>query len=154
MTLNELLAKQNILNALYIKDGDKQLNDELKVKMVRLKIAFNKIKKQFEEDVQKFTKDLIPEELQILQEKPEDERTSEDIKKIEELVAKVNSEYNEFLTNKGLEVVTVNTNITFSEKDFDEIIIVNMNNNTEINEVKLASTDLMEAFYTLFIEKH
>ena len=75
MTLNEILTRQNVLNAILLKDGDNELGKELKVKMVRLRMAFNKYKKSLDEEVQEFTKELVPEELKTLQEKPESERT-------------------------------------------------------------------------------
>ena len=97
MTLNEILTRQNVLNAILLKDGDNELGKELKVKMVRLRMAFNKYKKSLDEEVQEFTKELVPEELKTLQEKPESERTEEENTRLKELVDKVNSEYNEFM---------------------------------------------------------
>ena len=70
MTLNEILTRQNVLNAILLKDGKNELGKELKVKMVRLRMAFNKYKKNLDEEVQEFTKELVPEELKTLQEKP------------------------------------------------------------------------------------
>ena len=46
MTLNEILLKQSVLAPLLVKSGDDELSKELKVKIVRLRIAFNKIKNQ------------------------------------------------------------------------------------------------------------
>ena len=153
MTLNEILTRQNVLNAILLKDGDNELGKELKVKMVRLRMAFNKYKKSLDEEVQEFTKELVPEELKTLQEKPESERTEEENSRLKELVDKVNSEYNEFMIQKGNEEVKFDTNYSFTDDDFDSIVAVNAGNEVEINGNKVKSEDLIEAFYELFVNK-
>ena len=153
MTLNEILTRQNVLNAILLKDGDNELGKELKVKIVRLRMAFNKYKKSLDEEVQEFTKELVPEELKTLQEKPESERTEEENTRLKELVDKVNSEYNEFMIQKGNEEVKFDTNYSFTDDDFDSIVAVNAGNEVEINGNKVKSEDLMEAFYELFVNK-
>ena len=154
MTLNEILTRQNVLNAILLKDGDNELGKELKVKMVRLRMAFNKYKKNLDEEVQEFTKELVPEELKTLQEKPESERTEEENTRLKELVDKVNSEYNEFMIQKGNEEVKFDTNYSFTDDDFDSIVAVNAGNEVEINGNKVKSEDLVEAFYELFVNKN
>lgn len=154
MTLNEILTRQNVLNAILLKDGDNELGKELKVKMVRLRMAFNKYKKSLDEEVQEFTKELVPEELKTLQEKPESERTEEENTRLKELVNKVNSEYNEFMIQKGSEEVKFDTDYSFTDDDFDSIVAVNAGNEVEINGNKIKSEDLMEAFYELFVNKN
>ena len=154
MTLNEILTRQNVLNAILLKDGDNELGKELKVKMVRLRMAFNKYKKSLDEEVQEFTKELVPEELKTLQEKPESERTEEENTRLKELVDKVNSEYNEFMIQKGNEEVKFDTNYSFTDDDFDSIVAVNAGNEVEINGNKVKSEDLIEAFYELFVNKN
>lgn len=154
MTLNEILTRQNVLNAILLKDGDNELGKELKVKMVRLRMAFNKYKKSLDEEVQEFTKELVPEELKTLQEKPESERTEEENTRLKELVNKVNSEYNEFMIQKGSEEIKFDTDYSFTDDDFDSIIAVNAGNEVEINGNKIKSEDLMEAFYELFVNKN
>ena len=153
MTLNEILTRQNVLNAILLKEGDNELGKELKVKMVRLRMAFNKYKKSLDEEVQEFTKELVPEELKTLQEKPESERTEEENIRLKELVDKVNSEYNEFMIQKGNEEVKFDTNYSFTDYDFDSIVAVNAGNEVEINGNKVKSEDLIEAFYELFVNK-
>ena len=153
MTLNEILTRQNVLNAILLKDGDNELGKELKVKMVRLRMAFNKYKKSLDEEVQEFTNELVPEELKTLQEKPESERTEEENTRFKELVDKVNSEYNEFMIQKGNEEVKFDTNYSFTDDDFDSIVAVNAGNEVEINGNKVKPEDLIEAFYELFVNK-
>lgn len=154
MTLNEILTRQNVLNAILLKDGKNELGKELKVKIVRLRMAFNKYKKSLDEEVQEFTNELVPEELKTLQEKPESERTEEENTRLKELVDKVNSEYNEFMIQKGNEEVKFDTNYSFTDDDFDSIVAVNAGNEIEINGNKVKSEDLVEAFYELFVNKN
>ena len=154
MTLNEILTRQNVLNAILLKDGKNELGKELKVKIVRLRMSFNKYKKSLDEEVQEFTNELVPEELKTLQEKPESERTEEENTRLKELVDKVNSEYNEFMTQKGNEEVKFDTNYSFTDDDFDSIVAVNEGNEVEINGNKVKSEDLVEAFYELFVNKN
>ena len=154
MTLNEILTRQNVLNAILLKDGKNELGKELKVKIVRLRMAFNKYKKSLDEEVQEFTNELVPEELKTLQEKPESERTEEENSRLKELVDKVNSEYNEFMIQKGNEEVKFDTNYSFTDDDFDSIVAVNAGNEVEINGNKVKSEDLVEAFYELFVNKN
>ena len=154
MTLNEILTRQNVLNAILLKDGKNELGKELKVKIVRLRMAFNKYKKSLDEEVQEFTNELVPEELKTLQEKPESERTEEENTRLKELVDTVNSEYNEFMIQKGNEEVKFDTNYLFTDDDFDSIVAVNAGNEVEINGNKVKSEDLVEAFYELFVNKN
>ena len=154
MTLNEILTRQNVLNAILLKDGKNELGKELKVKIVRLRMAFNKYKKSLDEEVKEFTNELVPEELKTLQEKPESERTEEENTRLKELVDKVNSEYNEFMIQKGNEEVKFDTNYSFTDDDFDSIVAVNAGNEVEINGNKVKSEDLREAFYELFVNKN
>lgn len=154
MTLNEILTRQNVLNAILLKDGKNELGKELKVKIVRLRMAFNKYKKSLDEEVKEFTNELVPEELKTLQEKPESERTEEENTRLKELVDKVNSEYNEFMIQKGNEEVKFDTNYSFTDNDFDSIVAVNAGNEVEINGNKVKSEDLVEAFYELFVNKN
>ena len=153
MTLNEILLKQSVLALLLVKSGDDELSKELKVKIVRLRIAFNKIKNQFEDEIKEFSSSLIPEDLKKLQEIPEDKRTLEDSKKIEELVNKVNSEYREFLEQKGKEEVTFTADDSFTDNEFDEIISVNAGNDVTVNGNNVKAEELMDSFYALFVDK-
>ena len=93
MTLNDLLTKQNVITKIILKDGEKELSKELKVKIMRIRMAYNKIKKQFDEDTKEFTEQIISDELKELSSKTE--RTSEEETRFNELNNKANSEYQE-----------------------------------------------------------
>lgn len=154
MTFNEILSKQNVLNALLLKDGDNELSKELKVKIVRLRIAFSAIRKTFDEALQEFVKELAPERFKELQQKPEDQRTDEEKEEFEQLSAKINTDYNEFIIQKGNEEVIFTADDKFTDEEFDTLININAGNQVEINGNKIKAEELMEIFYTLFVNKN
>ena len=55
MILNDLLTKQNLLIKLLLDNGNKELPKELKVKIMRIRMAYSKIMKRFEEENILFT---------------------------------------------------------------------------------------------------
>lgn len=151
MVLNDVLTKQNVITKIILKDGDKELPKALKVKIMRMRMAYNKIKQQFDSDAQEFTKDLIPEELQTLASK--EDRTEEENKKFEELNNKINSEYQEFLIQKGNEEITNSIEDTFTIDEYSDILDINSGNDIEINGNKIPAADFMEIVYSLFVKE-
>lgn len=151
MTLNDVLTKQNVITKILLKDGDKELSKELKVKIMRIRLAYNKIKKQFDEDTQEFTNQIISEELKELMNNSN--RTEEQEKRYQELNSKANEEYQEYLIQKGLEEIkdTPEDSITISE--YSDIIDVNSGNNVEINGNKIKAADFLEIVYDLFVKE-
>ncbi len=151
MVLNDVLTKQNVITKLVLKDGDKELPKELKVKIMRIRLAYNKIKQQFDSDVQEFTKELVPEELQILVNKTD--RTEEENIRFEELNNKVNSEYQEFMIQKGNEDVTISVDDVLTMEEYSDILDVNTGNDIEFNGHKIPAVDFMEVVYNLFVKE-
>lgn len=151
MVLNDVLTKQNVVTKILLQDGDKELSKALKVKIMRMRMAYNKIKQQFDSDTQEFTKDLIPEELQILANK--EDRTEEENKRFEELNNKINSEYQEFLIQKGNEEITNSIEDTFTIDEYSDILDINSGNDVEINGNKIPAADFMEVVYSLFVKE-
>lgn len=151
MNFNELATKQNVLNALILKDGNNELGKELKVKIMRLRIAYKKARKQVDEDINEFTQDLLSEDAKAIQQKPEKERTSEEVAILEAAVNKANVEYKEFLSQKGLEEIPFSTNDSFTDEEFDELTDINVGNTVTVNEHEIKAEELLEAFYTLFV---
>ena len=149
MTLNELLTKQNVITKIELKDGEKELPKELKVKIMRIRLAYNKVKKAFDEDLKEFVDQIATEEYKTLANKPE--RTEEEEQKFNELSNKVNSDYMEFVNQKGLEEVSETIDDKLNEDEYAEILEVNAGNNVNINGNELKAADLMEAFYELFV---
>jgi hypothetical protein len=150
MILNDVLTRQNVFTKIVLKDGDKELSKELKVKIMRIRMAYTKIKKAFDEEVKEFTEELVPQELKDLSAKSE--RTDEENARMEELSNKVNMEYQEFLIQKGNEEVSmVDDSLTMDE--YSDILDINAGNDIEINGNKIAAVDFLEIIYDLFVKE-
>lgn len=151
MVLNDVLTKQNVITKIIIKNGDKELSKALKVKIMRIRMAYNKIKQQFDSDVQEFTKELVPNELQILVNK--EQKTKEEELRFDELSSKINSEYNEFMIQKGKEDVILSVDDSLSIDEYADILDVNSDNDVEFNGNTIPAVDFMEVVYDLFVKE-
>lgn len=150
MTLNDVLTKQNVITKIILKDGDKELPKELKVKIMRIRMAYNKIKKQFDDDTQEFTNQIISDELRELANKSE--RTPEEEVRFNELNDKTNSEYQEYLIQKGFEEVKDTPDDIITMEEYSDILDVNSGNDVEINGNSVKAADLMEIVFDLFVK--
>lgn len=150
MTLNDVLTKQNVITKIILKDGDKELSKELKVKIMRIRMAYNKIKKQFDDDTQEFTNQIISDELRELANKSE--RTLEEEARFNELNDKTNSEYQEYLIQKGLEEIKDTPDDVITMEEYSDILDVNSGNDVEINGDSVKAADLMEIVFDLFVK--
>lgn len=150
MTLNDVLTKQNVITKIILKDGDKELSKELKVKIMRIRMAYNKIKKQFDDDTQEFTNQIISDELRELANKSE--KTLEEEARFNELNDKTNSEYQEYLIQKGLEEVKDTPDDVITMEEYSDILDVNSGNDVEINGNSVKAADLMEIVFDLFVK--
>jgi predicted house-cleaning noncanonical NTP pyrophosphatase (MazG superfamily) len=150
MILNDLLTRQNVFTKLSLKEGDKELPKELKVKVMRIRMAYTKVKKNFDEEVQEFMQELITDEFRTLVNITE--RTPEEETRYQELNSKINSDYQEFLFQKGLEEVS-EIEDTFTESEYAEILEVNAGNDVEINGAKIPAVDFLEIVYDLFVKE-
>lgn len=149
MILNELLTRQNVITKIELKDGDKELPKELKVKIMRIRLAYNKVKKAFDEDVKEFVEQITTDEYKELVQKTE--RNEEEEKRFNELTSKINSDYIEFINQKGLEEISETIDDKFTEDEYAEILDINSGNDVEINGNKIKAADFMEIFYEIFI---
>jgi predicted house-cleaning noncanonical NTP pyrophosphatase (MazG superfamily) len=150
MILNDLLTKQNVFSKIALQDGDKELPKALKVKVMRIRMAYSKVKKAFEEEVQEFTKELMTDELQELNMNPERNETEQ--ARYEELINKFNSEYQEFMIQKGNEeVADIEDSLTMEE--YSDILDVNSGIDVEINGNKVPAADFMEVVMSLFVKE-
>lgn len=148
MILNDVLTKQNVLSQVILESDGKELPKELKVKVMRIRMAYTKVKKTFDSEVQEFAQSLITEEFKNLSNKPE--RSEEEDSKFAEMQIKINSEYQEFLIQKGNEEVN-KIDDNFTESEYFDIVDINSGNNVEINGNKIKATDFLEIFYDLFV---
>ena len=151
MTTNEILVMQNYLTKIVLKNGDSELSKDLKVKIMKMRIEMSKIRKAFDEDLKEFLDELLSDRFKELRDKPENERTEEEKKEFEQLIAKVNSDYEIYIRQRSQDEVTLNT-CTFTEEEFNEILEVNSDIEAEINGVKMSAADILEAVYVLFVK--
>ena len=149
MILNELLTRQNVITKIELKDNNKELSKELKVKIMRIRLAYNKVKKAFDEDVKEFVEQITTDEYKELVQKTD--RNEEEEKRFNELTSKINSDYIEFINQKGLEEVSETIDDKFTEDEYAEILDINSGNDVEINGNKIKAADFMEVFYEMFI---
>ena len=148
MILNDVLTKQNVLSKVILESNGKELPKELKVKVMRIRMAYTKVKKVFDAEVQEFVQTLMSDEFKNLSNKRE--RTEEEDVKLTEMQIKINSEYQEFLVQKGNEKVN-SIDDKFTESEYFDIVDINSGNNIEINSNKIKATDFLEIFYDLFV---
>ena len=150
MILNEILTRQNVITKILLSHGNKELPKELKVKIMRMRMAYSKIKKQFDEDTQEFSKQIISDELRDLANKSD--RTPEENERFNELNSKANAEYQEYLIQKGKEEVKDFTDTALTEDEYADILDINSDGEYEVNGQKIKAVDLMEAVYELFVK--
>lgn len=150
MILNDLLTKQNVFTKIALKDGEKELPKELKVKVMRIRMAYTKAKKAFDAEVQEFTEELITDEFKELSGKTE--RTEIEEARLKELTDSINSDYQEFIFQKGTEEVSeIEDTLTMDE--YSDILEVNAGKDIEINGNKIPAADFMEIVYDLFVKE-
>lgn len=151
MILNEILTRQNVITKILLSHGNKELPKELKVKIMRMRMAYSKIKKQFDEDTQEFSKQIVSDELRDLANKSD--RTPEENKRFNELNSKANAEYQEYLIQKGKEEVKDFTDTILTDDEYADILDINSDGEYEVNGQKIKAADLMEAVYELFVKQ-
>ena len=145
-----LKVSSALITKILLANDGKELPKELKVKIMRIRMSYNKIKKQFDEDTQEFSKQIVSDELRDLANKTD--RTPEEEARFNELNTKANSEYQEYLIQKGTEDIKDAPEDTFTEDEYGDILDVNSDGEYEINSQKVKAADLMEAFYELFVK--
>jgi hypothetical protein len=150
MILNDLLTKQNVFTKIALKDGDKELSKELKVKVMRVRMAYTKARKAFDDETREFVEELLSDEFKTLRDKPE--RTEEENSRFVELTNTFNSEYQEFLIQKGNEEIE-GIKDSFTMDEYSEILDVNSGNDVEINGNKIPAVDFMELFCDMFVQE-
>ena len=151
MVLNELLTKQNVITKLILENGDKKLSKELKVKIMRIRMAYSKAKKAFDAEVQEFTDELVTDEFKNLS--ANTNRTEEENTRLQELSNKINSEYQEFLIQKGNEEVKNFIDDSLTIDEYSDILDINSGNDVEINGNKISAPDFLEVIYDLFVKE-
>ena len=151
MILNDVLTRQNVFTKIVLKDGDKELSKELKVKIMRIRMAYNKIKKNFDSEIQEFAEEIMTDEFKELNSKTDRNEVEE--ARYAELTNKINSEYQEMLIQKGNEEISEKIDDSLTMADYSDIVDVNSNNDVEINGNKIPAADYLEIIYDLFVKE-
>ena len=151
MILNDVLTKQNVITKLVLSDGSKELSKELKVKIMRIRMAYNKIKKNFDSEIQEFAEEIMTDEFKELNSKTDRNEVEE--ARYTELTNKINSEDQEMLIQKGNEEISEKIDDSLTMADYSDIVDVNSNNDVEINGNKIPAADYLEIIYDLFVKE-
>ena len=118
---------------------------------MRVRMAYNKIKKNFDAEVQEFTEELVTDEFKELNNKTD--RTEAEEARFKELNSKINVDYQEFLIQKGQEEVKGLVDDSFTLDEYSEILDINSGNDVEINNNKINAADFLEIVYDLFVKE-
>lgn len=148
MTLNEVLIRQNFINHILIKSENGEASKELKVKVMMMRIELNKVKTQFDADCVEIIQQLRTDEFNLLS--SNENLTEEEKNRLETLNNQLSEEYNLFLVNKGQEPYEFTKKFTQSE--YEELIVINSENNVNINGTSLDALSFLEILYTLFVD--
>lgn len=150
MTTNDAIIRYNFISKVLFKDGDATLSKDLKIKVMSMRIEYGKINKVFEEDVQEFTKGILEDRFNELQNKPE--RTEEENQELTDFINKYNAETNEYINKRALDEVEVN-DYSFTTDEYAEIMETNAEKDVTINNQKLNAPDFLEAIHDLFVKE-
>lgn len=150
MILNDVLTKQSVFTKLLLTSEGKELPKELKVKVMRIRMAYSKIKSNFDSEVNEFMQELITDEFKDLANNTS--RTEDEEIRFKELASVIDSEYIEFINQKGKEEITT-IDDSFTIDEYSEILEVNAGNDVEINGNKVPAVDFMEIVYNLFVKE-
>ena len=149
MTMNEAVARYNFITKILLHNENKdELSKDLKVKIMSMRIELSKIKKVFDEDSKAFGEELITDDFRNLAQK--ENKSEEEIKDLQEQEAKINELYASYITQLNQKEVDFNT--FFTEDEYSEIVKVNIDNDVEINNIKISSSDFLEIIYSLFVK--
>lgn len=150
MNLNDVLTKQNVFTKLVLTADNKELSKELKVKIMRIRLAYNKIRKAFDDEIKDFMDELLTDEFKELRDNQN--RTAEEDTRFNTLLADIDESYKEFLIQKGLETVS-DVEDSLSEEEYAEIVDVNSSNSVVVNEVTLTPEVFLEIIYEMFVKE-
>lgn len=148
MTLNEALIRQTFIIHLIVKDDKSELSKDLKVKIMNMRVILNRLRAEFEDACVKKIEELQSEEFKELAQIQN--KSSEEESKFQLSLDKLNADYDDFVTAKGLSQVSFDAKFTWEE--YEDIIEVNAGINPEIEGKVLNALDFLEIIYNLFVE--
>ena len=149
MTIDDAIIRYNFVSKIQFKDGDNALSKDLKIKVMSMRIEYNKINKAFNDDIKEFIDGITEERFHELQIKPD--RTEEETKEFDELVKKYNQEINEFVSKRSMEEIEIN-DYRLSEDEYAEIMETNAEKDIVINGTTVTAPDFLEILHDLFVK--
>lgn len=150
MTTNDVIVRHNFISKVVFKDGDSTLSKDLKIKIMSMRIEYGKIRKIFDDDIQEFTKGILEDRFNALQEKKE--RTEAEDKEYNDFINKYNQETNEYISKRSMDPVSVK-DYSFNMDEYSEIMETNASNDVEINGAKISAPDFLEVLYEIFVKE-
>ena len=149
MTIDDAIIRYNFISKVQFKDGDNTLSKDLKIKVMSMRIEYNKINKVFNDDIKEFTDGITEQRFHELQSKQE--KTEEETNEMNNLVNKYNQEINEYVSKHSMEEIEVN-NYTFTEDEFNEIMETNSEKDIVVNGTTITAPDFLEIIHDLFVK--
>lgn len=149
MTVNEMMIRHNFITKIILRDKDKELSKDLKVKIMSMRIELGKLRRQVEDDLQEAISQLTPSEYRELASKSD--LTQDEREKIKEWNKQITEEYNTYLDQRSKDEVA--DCAYFNEDEYAQIVEVNAANDVEINGQKLCAADFLEVLHSLFVEQ-
>ena len=110
MTLNEALIRQTFIIHLIIKDDKSELSKDLKVKIMNMRVVLNRLRAEFEDSCVKKIEELQSEEFKELAQIQN--KSSEEESRFQLSLDKLNADYDDFVTAKGLSQVSFDAKFT------------------------------------------
>lgn len=149
MTVNEMMIRHNFITKIILRDKDKELSKDLKVKIMSMRIELGKLRRQVEDDLQEAISQLTPSEYRELASKSD--LTQDEREQIKEWNKQITEEYNTYLDQRSKDEVADCDH--FNEDEYAQIVEVNAANDVEINGQKLCAADFLEVLHSLFVEQ-
>lgn len=149
MTVNEMMIRHNFITKIILRDKDKELSKDLKVKIMSMRIELGKLRRQVEDDLQEAISQLTPSEYRELASKSD--LTQDEREQMKEWNKQITEEYNTYLDQRSKDEVA--DCAYFNEDEYAQIVEVNAANDVEINGQKLCAADFLEVLHSLFVEQ-
>jgi hypothetical protein len=160
----QIEARYHIIASMLLARSDRELPRATKVKLMNLRIRLSKPVKRFREEMQEAANELMKGEYAGLRERMENwseqgktsvekSRHEADRAAFEKLTDRLNADCEALAKVKYAEEEHI-PDIRFTEAEFADIVDVNsLNDVTFPNGKTVRASDLLEAFYDLFVQK-
>lgn len=151
LTLEEIVSRYNLIKNIQFEKDNKSLSKELKLKIIKMRIEYNKYKKQLDEDAQEFTKELVSDRYKELQQKYE--RTEEENIEYNSLEQQYNKDINDYLIGRSRDEINGLNDWWFNDEEYSEILDLNSSKDIEINGIKISAPDFLEMIYIKLVRE-